>query len=121
MDPRIEKLRAAGFSDADITEYLKESPPTTAGVGGVYTTAANATAAYDGSKKIYLKFEIVNNTWETKSTETIAIAVDGVIPGTTPTKDVISNTDCNLEADFGKTMNQTIKPRPTITGTPATL
>ena len=33
MDPRIEKLRAAGFSDADITEYLKESPPTTAGVG----------------------------------------------------------------------------------------
>ena len=31
MDPRIEKLRASGFSDADIAEYLKESPPSTAG------------------------------------------------------------------------------------------
>jgi len=33
MDPRIEKLRAAGFNDADIAEYLKETPPSTAGVG----------------------------------------------------------------------------------------
>lgn len=30
MDPRIEKLKAAGFSDEDIKEYLAESPPATA-------------------------------------------------------------------------------------------
>ena len=34
MDPRIEKLRAAGFSDADIAEYLKDTPPSTADAGG---------------------------------------------------------------------------------------
>ena len=37
MDPRIEKLRAAGFNDADIAEYLKESPPSTAGAEAVAT------------------------------------------------------------------------------------
>lgn len=32
MDPRVEKLRAAGFSDQDIQEYLKDNPapPSTA-------------------------------------------------------------------------------------------
>jgi hypothetical protein len=30
MDPRIEKLKAAGFSDEDIKEYLASSPPATA-------------------------------------------------------------------------------------------
>jgi len=30
MDPRIEKLRAAGFSEQDIQDYLAESPPVTA-------------------------------------------------------------------------------------------
>lgn len=37
MDPRIEKLRAAGFNDADIAEYLKESPPSTAGAEATAT------------------------------------------------------------------------------------
>lgn len=92
---------------------------TTDAGGGVFDATSNATAAYDGSLKIYLKFELVNNTWETLATQTISIAVDGVIPGASPTKDVVSDTDCTIEADFGKTHDQTIKPRPTGTGTPA--
>lgn len=88
--------------------------------GGVYTATSDATAAYDGSLKIYLKFDIVNNTFENTGGSTISIAVDGVIAGTT-TKDVVSDTDCTAESDFGKTHDQTIKPRPTVTGTPAVI
>lgn len=94
------------------------NPTNTIG-SGVYDATSNATAAYDGSLKIYLKFELVNNTYETLTTQAISIAVDGVIPGTSPTKDVVSDADCTAEADFGKTHDQTIKPRPTGTGTPA--
>jgi hypothetical protein len=86
--------------------------------GGIYTATSNATAAYDGSVKIYLKFELLNNTYETLSTQTISIAVDGVIPGTSPTKDVTSATDCSPAGDFVRTIDQTIKPRPTGTGSP---
>lgn len=87
---------------------------TTTLASGVYTSSENATAAYDGSTKLYVKVVVANNNYSTTSDETITIAVDGIIPATTPLNDVISASNCNPETAFGKSVNQTIKARPII-------
>ncbi len=81
---------------------------------GIYTSVNNATAAYDGSTKLYVKVVIANNNFENLADAAINIAVDGIIPTTPPLNDVKSNTDCTSEIAFGKNVNQTIKARPTI-------
>jgi len=94
---------------------------TTPGSGpGEYVSTTNATAAYDGSLKIYVKVAINNNSFENLAGLTVNIAVDGVIPSTPPLPDVISETDFTPEVVFGKNTNLTINPRPTVTPDPAT-
>jgi hypothetical protein len=79
----------------------------------VYLSGINAISAYDGSLPIYVKIVIANNSFENLSDATIKIAIDGVIAGTV-LKDVKSEFDCSPEADFGKSVNQTVKARPTV-------
>ncbi|MCK9203674.1 MAG: hypothetical protein M0P58_04450 [Bacteroidales bacterium] len=91
---------------------------TTPGAGaGEFVSVNNATAAYDGSAKIYAKIVLNNNSFETLADLPIAVAVDGVIPvaSGSPLPDVISDADCTPEAVFGKNTTLTIKARPTIT------
>jgi hypothetical protein len=82
---------------------------------GVYTSNSNATAAYDGSTKLYVKVVIANNYFENLTDASINIAVDGIIPATTPLNDVVSADDCSPEAAFGKNVGLTLKARPTMT------
>jgi len=89
--------------------------------GGLgYVSNSNATSAYDGSSKIYVRVTVNNNYFENLGGQTVNIGVDGIIPVVTgsPLADVISDADCNPEIPFGKNANLTINPRPTITGNP---
>jgi len=103
------------------TDSLFTTTHATTLAGNVATSTDNATAAFDGSSKIWVRFEIQNNHYETLADLPLTLAVDGVITvGATSLPDVISETDCNPEVPFGKSVNQTIKARPTITPDPAT-
>lgn len=103
------------------TDSLFTAPHTTTIVGNVATATDMATAAFDGSAKIWVKMDINNHHFETLADLPITLAVDGIITvGATTLPDVISETDCNPEVPFGKSVNQTIKARPTITPDPAT-
>jgi hypothetical protein len=113
----VQSIAAVTWS----TDSLFATSHTTTLAGNVATSSDNATAAYDGSAKIYVKIEVDNNSFETLADLPITVAVDGVITvGATSLNDVISETDCNQEVPFGKSVNQTIKARPTITPDPAT-
>jgi hypothetical protein len=102
-------------------DSLFSSPHTTTLAGNVATSTDLATAAFDGSSKIWVKMDITNNSYETLADLPIILAVDGIITvGATTLPDVISETDCTAEVVFGKSVNQTIKARPTITPDPAT-
>jgi len=62
-----------------------------------------------------------NNSFETLADLPIIIGVDGIITvGSTTLDDVVSETDCNAEVVFGKSVDQTIMARPTVTPDPAT-
>ena len=91
---------------------------TSSGIGE-YVSSSNATAAYDGSKKIYVKIVLANNTYQGLAASTIAVAVDGIIPvgSGTPLADVKTASDCSTEATFGKTTNLTLLARPGVTET----
>jgi len=103
------------------TDSLFTTPHTTTLAGNVATSTDLATAAFDGSKKIWVKVDIDNKSFETLDDLPITIGVDGIITvGATTLNDVISDTDCNPEVAFGKSVIQTIKARPTITPDPAT-
>jgi len=103
------------------TDSLFTTTHSTTLSGNVATSTDNATAAFDGSAKIFVKFDINNNSFETLADLPITLGVDGVITvGTTTLDDVISETDCNTEVVFGKAVDQTIKARPTVTPDPAT-
>ena len=113
----VQALTAVTWS----TDSLFTSPHTTTLAGNVATSTDLATAAFDGSAKIWVKMDITNNSFETLADLPITLAVDGIITvGATSLDDVISETDCNPEVAFGKSVNQTIKARPTITPDPAT-
>lgn len=102
-------------------DSLFASPHTTTLAGNIATSTDLATAAFDGSSKIWVKMDITNNSYETLADLPITLAVDGIITvGATTLNDVISETDCNPEVAFGKSVIQTIKARPTITPDPAT-
>ena len=92
-------------------------------VGNIATSTDKATATYDGSSKIYVKFVINNNSFENLNGQTnLIIGVDGTIAaGASTLNDVISATVCTDEVAFGKTVVETIKNRPTVsdTATPA--
>lgn len=89
--------------------------------GNIATSTDMATCAFDGSLPIYVKIEVDNNYFETLADLAITIGVDGVITvGATSLDDVISETDCNPEIVFGKSVDQTIMARPTVTPDPAT-
>ncbi|MCX6236892.1 MAG: hypothetical protein NTY07_04915 [Bacteroidia bacterium] len=81
--------------------------------GGEFTSPVKAIAASDGSLLIFIKLVISNGTWEGLTDQNIAIGIDGAYSAAS-LKDVISNTDCTEEVNFGKTVTQTIKARPTI-------
>lgn len=103
------------------TDSLFTVEHTTTLVGNVATSNDNATCAFDGSLPIYIKIEVDNNYFETLADLPITIGVDGVITvGATSLDDVISETDCNPEVAFGKSVDQTIMARPTVTPDPAT-
>jgi len=103
------------------TDSLFTVEHTTTLAGNVATSTDLATAAYDGSLPIYVKFEVDNNYFETLADLPITLAVDGIIEvGATTLDDVISETDCNPEVVFGKFVDQTIMARPTMTPDPAT-
>ncbi len=116
LDP-VQTLDAVTWS----ADSLFTAPHTTTIVGNVATSTDMATAAFDGSAKIWVKMDINNHHFETLADLPITLAVDGIITvGATTLPDVISETDCNPEVPFGKSVNQTIKARPTITPDPAT-
>ncbi len=120
---RIEGLDAVQTLTSVVwsTDSLFTSTHTTTIAGNVATSTDNATAAFDGSAKIYVKVDVDNHHFETLADLAITIGVDGVITvGATTLNDVISATDCNDEVPFGKFTNQTIKARPTVTPDPAT-
>ncbi len=103
------------------TDSLFTTTHTTTIAGNVATSADVATAAFDGSAKIWVKVDITNNSFETLADLAIVLGVDGVITvGATTLNDVKSLTDCSDEIIFGKFTNQTIKARPTVTPDPAT-
>lgn len=103
------------------TDSLFTSTHTTTLAGNVATSTDNATAAFDGSAKIYVRIDVENNHFETLADLAIVLGVDGVITvGATTLNDVVSITDCSDEVAFGKFTNQTIKARPTVTPDPAT-
>lgn len=120
---RVDGLDAVQTLDAVTwsADSLFSTPHTTTIVGNVATSTDMATAAFDGSAKIWVKMDINNHHFETLADLPITLAVDGIITvGATTLPDVISETDCNPEVPFGKSVNQTIKARPTITPDPAT-
>jgi hypothetical protein len=120
---RVDGLDAVQTLDAVTwsADSLFTTPHTTTIVGNVATSTDMATAAFDGSAKIWVKMDINNHHFETLADLPITLAVDGIITvGATTLPDVISETDCNPEVPFGKSVNQTIKARPTITPDPAT-
>lgn len=89
--------------------------------GNIATSTDNATAAFDGSLPIYVKIEVDNNYFENLADLPVTIGVDGVITvGATSLDDVISETNCNPEVAFGKSVDQVIMARPTVTPDPAT-
>lgn len=103
------------------TDSLFTTPHTTTLAGNVATSTDLATAAYDGSAKIWVKVDIDNQSFEGLADQAITIGVDGVIEiGATTLDDVVSNTDCTPEVAFGKNVIETIKARPTVTPDPAT-
>jgi hypothetical protein len=81
--------------------------------GGDFTSSTKAVAAADGSLPIFIKLVVSNGTWEGVEDQRIAIGIDGVYSNAA-LKDVKSATDCTEEGDFGKSISQTIKARPTI-------
>lgn len=116
LDP-VQTLASVVWS----TDSLFTTSHTTTLVGNVATSTDLATAAFDGSAKIWVRADINNNSFETLADLPITIGVDGVITvGATTLDDVISDTDCNPEVAFGKSVIQTIKARPTVTPDPAT-
>lgn len=120
---RIEGLDAVQTIASVVwsTDSLFTSTHTTTIAGNVATSTDNATAAFDGSAKIYVKIDVDNHHFETLADLAITLGVDGVITvGTTTLNDVKSETDCSDEVIFGKYTNQTIKARPTVTPDPAT-
>lgn len=120
---RIEGLDAVQTVASVVwsTDSLFTTPHTTTLAGNVATSTDLATAAYDGSAKIWVRIDIENNHFETLSDLALTIGVDGIITvGATVLNDVVSDTDCNPEVAFGKMVNQTIKARPTVTPDPAT-
>jgi hypothetical protein len=101
-------------------DSLFTSPHSTTIAGNVATSTDPHVSAFDGSAKLYLKVDIDNHSFEALADLAITIGVDGVINvGNTTLNDVKSETDCTQEVPFGKTLNQTIKARPTITPDPA--
>lgn len=120
---RIEGLDAIQTITSVVwsTDSLFTTTHTCTVAGNVATSADNATAAFDGTAKIYVKIDVTNNHFETLADLPIVVAVDGVITvGATTLNDVKSITDCSDEVVFGKSVNQTIKARPTVTPDPAT-
>jgi hypothetical protein len=116
LDP-VQVLTSVVWS----TDSLFATSHTTTLVGNVATSTDLATAAFDGSAKIWVKVDVDNKSFETLADLPITIGVDGIIQvGATTLDDVISDTDCNPEVAFGKTVNETIKARPTVTPDPAT-
>jgi len=103
------------------TDSLFTVEHTTTLAGNVATSNDDATCAFDGSLPIYLKIEVDNNYFETLADLPITIGVDGIITvAATTLDDVVSETDCSIEIAFGKSVDQTILARPTVTPDPAT-
>lgn len=103
------------------TDSLFTTTHTTTIAGNVATSTDDATAAFDGSLPIYVKIEVDNNSFETLADLPITLGVDGIITvGATTLDDVVSETDCSIEVAFGKSVDQTIMARPTVTPDPAT-
>ena len=101
------------------TDAAFTTPHTTTVAGNIATSTDKATAAYDGSSKIYVKFVISNNSFENLTGQNnITIGVDGTITASSSTlNDVVSATNCTDEVVFGKTVVETIKNRPTVSDT----
>jgi hypothetical protein len=116
LDP-VQQLTSVTWA----TDSLFATPHTTTLASNVATSTDLATAAFDGSLKIWVKVDIDNKSFETLADQPITIGVDGIITvGATTLDDVVSNTDCSPEVAFGKTVAETIKARPTVTPDPAT-
>ncbi|MEI6888250.1 MAG: hypothetical protein ACOYM0_03765 [Bacteroidales bacterium] len=93
---------------------------TTTIAGNIATSTDAHTSAFTGSSKLYVKINIDNHHFENLADLSITISVDGVIHvGAATLNDVISETDCNDELAFGKTLPITLKARPIITPDPA--
>ncbi|MEI6885421.1 MAG: hypothetical protein WCO02_13100 [Bacteroidota bacterium] len=103
------------------TDSLFTTSHTTTISGTTATSTDPHVSAFDGSAKLYLKIDVDNHHFETLADLSITIGVDGVINvGATTLNDVISETDCNNEVPFGKSLPVIIKARPTVTPDPAT-
>jgi hypothetical protein len=83
-------------------------------------TDATVTNAVAGTP-ILIRIVINNMNWQTLADQPITLGLDGYLPIAYTVSDIIGGGNCNPEPVFGRTAISTIKARPTITGTPATL
>jgi hypothetical protein len=72
---------------------------------------------------ILIRIVINNMNWQTLADQPITVGLDGYLPTTYLVSDIQGSgaTPCAPETAFGRTGTYTIKSRPTINGTPATI
>ena len=92
------------------------------GLGQDLQSPSNATVtnAVTGTP-ILIRIVINNMNWQTLADQAVNVGLDGYLPTAYTVSDIIGGGNCNAEPVFGRTAIYTIKARPNITGTPATL
>jgi hypothetical protein len=93
------------------------------GTAQTLQSPSDATCSNAAGTPILIKVIIDNKNWQTLNEQPIQVALDGYLPTAYTKSDILGTgaNPCQEAAPFFRNATFTIKARPTITGTPATL